>query len=156
MSRKHALDHQKHNSETENDQGKKRARVEDDMADEPNLETELADMGGGESVEIENSADVGETGMDPDELPEDTKAKKKSFKMLYRHGNYPNYYGYRREGDVDVRLGHLEEAWFREKTCLDIGCNSGALAMDIGRQWRRPWHVAFPLLTKRLCPSQGL
>ncbi len=53
------------------------------------------------------------------------------------YGNYRGYYPRRRAKtelpiDRDERLALLEEEWFRGATILDVGCNVGAVSVEIG------------------------
>ncbi len=54
---------------------------------------------------------------------------------LYRHGNYDRYYGYRNDGvlNEDPRLKLFKKEWFVDKECLDIGCNTGQVTIEIGK-----------------------
>ena len=52
------------------------------------------------------------------------------------HGNYKKYYVARHaSGGLDSRLQLLDEAWFRGKKCLDIGCNDGTFTRQIARMF---------------------
>jgi len=48
-------------------------------------------------------------------------------------GNYKGYYKMRQ--DSNVRLQYLSESWFRNKTCLDIGCNDGQFCIAIAESY---------------------
>ncbi|CAN0195292.1 unnamed protein product, partial [Discosporangium mesarthrocarpum] len=48
-------------------------------------------------------------------------------------GNYRGYYS-KRYGR-DPRLNLLDAAWFRDKDCLDVGCNTGQLSIAIARRF---------------------
>lgn len=59
---------------------------------------------------------------------------KKSF--VYKYGNYRGYYGYRLdEFGNDARMSQFEEAWFRDKRVLDIGCNAGVVAIRVSKSF---------------------
>lgn len=59
---------------------------------------------------------------------------KKSF--VYKYGNYRGYYGYRLdESGNDARMVQFEEAWFRDKKVLDIGCNAGVVAIRVSKSF---------------------
>lgn len=51
-----------------------------------------------------------------------------SNKILFQYGNYRGYYGYRKN---DHRLDFLKMEWIHNRTCLDIGCNSGKVTLEI-------------------------
>ncbi|KAK4854110.1 hypothetical protein QYF36_019040 [Acer negundo] len=63
--------------------------------------------------------------------------KKRKRKQVFPFGNYRNYYGYRiDEGlDEDPRLKVLKKDWFQGKRCLDIGCNSGLITIQIAKKF---------------------
>lgn len=56
----------------------------------------------------------------------------------FRYGNYRNYY-YKRLGSgehhTDIRLKILEAhaEYFKDKTVLDIGCNSGFITVNVAK-----------------------
>ncbi|XP_022755002.1 probable RNA methyltransferase At5g51130 isoform X2 [Durio zibethinus] len=60
----------------------------------------------------------------------------KKRKQVFPFGNYKHYYGYRigpgREVEEDPRIKVLKKEWFEGKDCLDIGCNSGVVTIQIG------------------------
>ncbi|KAI9136852.1 Bicoid-interacting protein 3-domain-containing protein [Paraphysoderma sedebokerense] len=59
------------------------------------------------------------------------------------YGNYSGYYGYRskkQDGLIDPRLRSLDSSLFEGKKCLDVGCNSGAVTVDIA-QLLRPSYI---------------
>ncbi|KAH7572263.1 hypothetical protein ACOSP7_015329 [Xanthoceras sorbifolium] len=68
---------------------------------------------------------------------ENNTDKKRKRKQVFPFGNYRNYYGYRiAEGvDEDPRLKVLKKEWFQGKRCLDIGCNSGFLTIQIAKKF---------------------
>ena len=78
------------------------------------------------------------------EEEENTKREKhvKNEKASFPYGNYLHYYGYRANSTTnsaqnalylhDPRLAMLNEIDFTNKKCLDIGCNSGLLTIEIG------------------------
>ncbi|KAL6636384.1 Bicoid-interacting protein 3-domain-containing protein [Neocallimastix sp. 'constans'] len=55
----------------------------------------------------------------------------KNNKFIY--GNYEHYYRYRNKSSIpiDPRIELFEEEWFKDKICLDVGCNSGFLTTSI-------------------------
>ncbi|KAK3210662.1 hypothetical protein Dsin_015368 [Dipteronia sinensis] len=63
--------------------------------------------------------------------------KNRKRKQVFPFGNYRNYYGYRiDEGlDEDPRLKVLKKEWFQGKRCLDIGCNSGLITIQIAKKF---------------------
>ncbi|KAJ7973816.1 7SK snRNA methylphosphate capping enzyme [Quillaja saponaria] len=63
--------------------------------------------------------------------------KSKKRKEVFPYGNYRNYYGYRigRELEEDPRLKVLRNEWFEGKDCLDIGCNSGIITINIAKRF---------------------
>ena len=71
----------------------------------------------------------------PLKQPQDALAKpKKSF--VYKYGNYAGYYGYRLgELGEDPRIDQLDEQWFKGKTVLDIGCNTGVLSIRLSKKF---------------------
>ncbi|KAF3441895.1 hypothetical protein FNV43_RR15810 [Rhamnella rubrinervis] len=64
------------------------------------------------------------------------EAKKKR-KEIFPFGNYRSYYGYRIGQDLeeDPRLKVFKKEWFEGKDCLDIGCNSGVLTIQIAKKF---------------------
>eukprot|EP01114_Cavostelium_apophysatum_P017915 TRINITY_DN5419_c0_g1_i1.p1 TRINITY_DN5419_c0_g1~~TRINITY_DN5419_c0_g1_i1.p1 ORF type:complete len:315 (+),score=81.78 TRINITY_DN5419_c0_g1_i1:116-1060(+) len=64
----------------------------------------------------------------------DKKKKGKENYELYQYGNYKRYYGYRQKNDE--RMAVFKREWFEGKTCLDIGCNTGKVTMDVARRMR--------------------
>ncbi|XP_021733878.1 probable RNA methyltransferase At5g51130 [Chenopodium quinoa] len=64
------------------------------------------------------------------------KNKKKN-KEVAPFGNCRNYYGYRVGHDVeeDPRFKVLKKEWFQGKDCLDIGCNSGLITINIAKKF---------------------
>ncbi|KAJ7969569.1 7SK snRNA methylphosphate capping enzyme [Quillaja saponaria] len=63
--------------------------------------------------------------------------KRKKRKEIFPYGNYRNYYGYRIGQDLeeDPRLKVLRNEWFEGKDCLDIGCNSGIITINIAKRF---------------------
>lgn len=57
----------------------------------------------------------------------------------FKHGNYQNYY-YKRlkagEQETDIRLSIFEEhsEYFKGKSLLDIGCNSGFITINVAKK----------------------
>jgi 7SK snRNA methylphosphate capping enzyme len=54
------------------------------------------------------------------------------------HGSFPRYYverGVSLEADLDPRIRAMRPDWFNARRCLDIGCNSGDVAIAIARRW---------------------
>ncbi|XP_044471109.1 probable RNA methyltransferase At5g51130 [Mangifera indica] len=66
------------------------------------------------------------------------QVKKRKRKEVFPFGNYKNYYGYRIGGgfDEDPRLKVFKKEWFQDKKCLDIGCNSGIITIQIAKKFR--------------------
>lgn len=64
--------------------------------------------------------------------------KKRKRKEIAPFGNYRNYYGYRVGNDVeeDPRFKVLRNEWFEHKNCLDIGCNSGLITINIAKKFQ--------------------
>ncbi|OMJ10549.1 putative RNA methyltransferase [Smittium culicis] len=58
-------------------------------------------------------------------------------KKRLRHGNYPNYYGYRNPGDWrnDPRLSAIPKEIFDNSMCIDIGCNTGILTIELTKKF---------------------
>lgn len=52
-----------------------------------------------------------------------------------KFGNYRNYYTKRRNKDDNDRVNQLNEAYFKNKKCLDIGCNTGVVTIEIARNY---------------------
>ena len=57
------------------------------------------------------------------------------------HGNYRHYYARRRVNDEyplpldqDERLSLLDPSLFKGKVVLDVGCNSGEVAVELGEE----------------------
>lgn len=70
--------------------------------------------------------------------PSDGSAKnKRKRKEVAPFGNYRNYYGYRVGHNVeeDPRFKVLKKEWFEGKDCLDIGCNSGLITINIAKKF---------------------
>ncbi|GKV06661.1 hypothetical protein SLEP1_g18524 [Rubroshorea leprosula] len=63
--------------------------------------------------------------------------KRKRNNQVFPFGNYRNYYGYRvgRDVEEDPRLRIFKKEWFEGKDCLDIGCNSGVVTVDIAKKY---------------------
>lgn len=60
------------------------------------------------------------------------KRKRSSAKTKRISGNYHNYYGYRHSTNAsDGRLKFLQPAWFHNRACLDVGCNSGRFSVAV-------------------------
>ncbi|KAK2645613.1 hypothetical protein Ddye_020808 [Dipteronia dyeriana] len=77
--------------------------------------------------------------MEKNKVVEEINAnKKRKRKQVFPFGNYRNYYGYRiDEGlDEDPRLKVLKKEWFQGKRCLDIGCNSGLITIQIAKKFQ--------------------
>jgi 7SK snRNA methylphosphate capping enzyme len=54
----------------------------------------------------------------------------------YIFGNYNKfYYNKFLENFKDSRINHLENEWFKNKRCLDIGCNDGTLTLLIAHHF---------------------
>lgn len=68
----------------------------------------------------------------------DQSNKKRKRKEIAPFGNYRNYYGYRVGNDVeeDPRFKVLRKEWFEGKDCLDIGCNSGLITINIAKKFQ--------------------
>lgn len=56
------------------------------------------------------------------------------------HGNYRHYYARRRANDEyplpldqDERISLLDPSLFKGKVVLDVGCNSGDVAVELGK-----------------------
>ncbi|XP_075249911.1 7SK snRNA methylphosphate capping enzyme-like isoform X1 [Convolutriloba macropyga] len=57
-------------------------------------------------------------------------------KKVFQFGNYNQYYGYRNPSKCDDgRLAFMSPCWFKEKTVLDIGCNTGHLTLSLARKF---------------------
>ncbi|KAK9840208.1 hypothetical protein WJX74_005466 [Apatococcus lobatus] len=56
---------------------------------------------------------------------------------LFVHGNYSSYYSRRFGEDLgdDPRLEILDKRWFRNKRCMDIGCNDGRLTLTMASKF---------------------
>ncbi|XP_050218311.1 probable RNA methyltransferase At5g51130 [Mercurialis annua] len=63
--------------------------------------------------------------------------KKRKGKEVCPFGNYRSYYGYRigKDMEEDPRLKVLKKEWFEGKDCLDIGCNSGIVTIQIAKKF---------------------
>ncbi|KAJ1921406.1 hypothetical protein H4219_000723 [Mycoemilia scoparia] len=67
-----------------------------------------------------------------------TKAYSKTTRTpKFQHGNYPFYYGYRNPMSSydDPRINLLNPEWISNKRCLDIGCNSGLVTIEVARRF---------------------
>ncbi|KAH9620174.1 hypothetical protein KSS87_009016 [Heliosperma pusillum] len=71
------------------------------------------------------------------EVNKDEVDKKRKFKEIAPFGNYRSYYGYRvgNDMDQDPRFKVLKKDWFEGKDCLDIGCNSGLITLNIAKKF---------------------
>ena len=51
----------------------------------------------------------------------------------FTFGNYDRYYNYRNASErwADARLPRLRPEWFAKRRCLDIGCNTGVLTVQM-------------------------
>lgn len=63
--------------------------------------------------------------------------KRKKPKEVAIFGNYRNYYSYRIDQglDEDPRIKVMRKEWFEGKNCLDIGCNSGLITINIAKKF---------------------
>jgi len=62
-------------------------------------------------------------------------------KKKFLHGNYDTYYSYRNPGaQDDPRIKVLQREWIEGKRVLDIGCNSGAITIEMARRMQ-PRHI---------------
>eukprot|EP00468_Gymnochlora_sp_CCMP2014_P001547 CAMPEP_0167742568 /NCGR_PEP_ID=MMETSP0110_2-20121227/1508_1 /TAXON_ID=629695 /ORGANISM="Gymnochlora sp., Strain CCMP2014" /LENGTH=275 /DNA_ID=CAMNT_0007626793 /DNA_START=273 /DNA_END=1101 /DNA_ORIENTATION=- len=63
---------------------------------------------------------------------------KRGSRKMFIFGNYDKYYNYRnsREKWEDARLSVLKRSWFKNKKCLDIGCNAGIFTIQIASLFR--------------------
>ncbi|PVU88144.1 hypothetical protein BB561_006009 [Smittium simulii] len=54
----------------------------------------------------------------------------------YKYGNYPNYYTYRNPRNLasDPRLLAIPENILNESVCLDIGCNTGIITIELAKK----------------------
>ncbi|GMI72895.1 hypothetical protein like AT5G51130 [Hibiscus trionum] len=63
----------------------------------------------------------------------------KKMKSVSPYGNYKHYYGYRigpgAEKEEDPRIKVFKKEWFEGKDCLDIGCNSGVITIQIAKKY---------------------
>lgn len=65
--------------------------------------------------------------------------RNKDRKFMY--GNYDTYYNYRNPGEAeDPRLKVMKREWFDGRRCLDIGCNSGAVTIEVAKSFS-PRHI---------------
>lgn len=66
----------------------------------------------------------------------DVKQVKPKKAFIYKYGNYRGYYGYRLDasGD-DPRMSQFEAEWFQDKSVLDIGCNTGVVAIRVSKRF---------------------
>lgn len=65
------------------------------------------------------------------------KNNKRKKRDMYIYGNYKYYYGYR-IGDSkkeDPRLVFFKMEWFKDKDCLDIGCNQGLITIGLAKKF---------------------
>nr|XP_017220565.1 PREDICTED: probable RNA methyltransferase At5g51130 isoform X3 [Daucus carota subsp. sativus] len=69
--------------------------------------------------------------------PHKSNSKKRKPKEVALFGNYKNYYGYRigQELEEDPRVKVFRKEWFEGKDCLDIGCNSGLITINIAKKF---------------------
>ena len=69
------------------------------------------------------------------------RADKENRKKKFLHGNYDTYYSYRNPGaQDDPRIRVLSREWIEGKRVLDIGCNSGAITIELARSLN-PRHI---------------
>ncbi|ESR64481.1 hypothetical protein CICLE_v100092681mg, partial [Citrus x clementina] len=78
-----------------------------------------------------------ENKVEEEEKGEAQQLKKRKGKDVFPFGNYKNYYGYRiGQGlNEDPRFKVLKKEWFEGKDCLDIGCNSGIITIQIAQKF---------------------
>jgi len=70
----------------------------------------------------------------PEETKPAVKFNEKAKKFCY--GNYSKYYGYRNpDQQDDVRLQFLDKSLFKDKDCLDLGCNIGHITLTIAKEY---------------------
>ncbi|XP_038717023.1 probable RNA methyltransferase At5g51130 isoform X2 [Tripterygium wilfordii] len=74
---------------------------------------------------------------EPQQQEQQLSANKRKRKEVFPYGNYKAYYGYRiGQGiDEDPRLKVFKKEWFEGKDCLDIGCNSGVVTVQIAKKF---------------------
>lgn len=60
---------------------------------------------------------------------------KHSKRPVADRGNYVNYYKKRRtnESAPDPRLALVPKEWIRGSKCLDVGCNSGLISIEVAQ-----------------------
>ena len=63
-----------------------------------------------------------------------TTVSEGSHKKLFDKGNYKGYYKIR--SGEDHRLELFKSSWFKEKLCLDVGCNEGSLTLQVAERYR--------------------
>ncbi|GFU31291.1 7SK snRNA methylphosphate capping enzyme [Nephila pilipes] len=59
--------------------------------------------------------------------------KKKEEAYKFRFGNFHQYYGYRNQGQRDLRVTCMKQEWFSGKDVLDIGCNAGHFTLALAK-----------------------
>ncbi len=80
---------------------------------------------------------------------------------LFVHGNYSSYYSRRFGEDLgdDPRLEVLDKRWFRNKRCMDIGCNDGRLTLTMAAKYGCASMLGLDIdasLIKQACRSAAL
>ena len=93
------------------------------------------DLSGAAALLLQADADTTQQASARPEQAEEPKAAGPA--GLYVHGNYSSYYSRRFGDDVgdDPRLDVLDRRWFRNKRCMDVGCNDGRLTLSMASKF---------------------
>ncbi|KAI5383038.1 probable RNA methyltransferase At5g51130 isoform X9 [Lathyrus oleraceus] len=79
----------------------------------------------------------------------------KKHNQVFEYGNYKSYYNYRiSQGvDEDPRLKVFNKEWFQGKDCLDIGCNSGIITIQIALKFSCRSILGIDIDSDRVCDA---
>lgn len=85
-------------------------------------------------------------------------------KKTFIFGNYPSYYSYRNDDDrlpnIDSELRRIGlnglTSLIAEKRCLDIGCNTGKVTMEIAEKYRPKWILGMDIDNKLISIARKL
>ncbi|XP_006451239.2 probable RNA methyltransferase At5g51130 [Citrus clementina] len=96
-----------------------------------------------------------ENKVEEEEKGEAQQLKKRKGKDVFPFGNYKNYYGYRiGQGlNEDPRFKVLKKEWFEGKDCLDIGCNSGIITIQIAQKFNCRSILGIDIDSSKILPT---
>ncbi|KAI6205776.1 hypothetical protein M3Y94_00830700 [Aphelenchoides besseyi] len=83
------------------------------------------------SVDVKKEEPLNEV----DKISKKKAKKEKKMANRYRYGNFNYFHRIQAPFQNDPRLDLMCDDWFKDKTVLDIGCNSGQLTISIAREF---------------------